>query len=56
MLLARPKVFGEINDPTLNILFNGDDGGNMHHQNSSLPTQLHRVRTNTLQFEKKSSV
>ena len=36
MLLARPKVFGEINDPTLTIWSNSDDGGNMHLQNTSV--------------------
>jgi len=36
MLLARPKAFGEINDPDLNIWSNGDDGSNMHLQNISV--------------------
>jgi len=29
-------VFGETNDPTLNIWSNGDDGGNMHLQNTNV--------------------
>jgi hypothetical protein len=32
MLLARPNVFGETDNPALNIWSNRDDGGNMHLQ------------------------
>lgn len=41
MLLARPKVFGEINDPDLNVWPNGDDGDNMHLQNISVNLHIY---------------
>jgi hypothetical protein len=37
--MERPKGFGEINDPTLNIWSNNEDGGNTHLQNISVKLQ-----------------
>ena len=55
MLLARPKVFGEINDPNLNVWSNGDDGGyTPPPKYQCQPAQLHRVRNNRLQYVKPS--
>jgi hypothetical protein len=39
MLLARPKVFEEINDSTLNVCSKGDEGRKMHLQNISVNLQ-----------------